>query len=91
MTIKSVVLNDPEQNWCLGHTGKTYLVYALKGGNLNIDLKEESGINFKAKWLNPQNGELQNANGGIVTGGNTLTFNTPDTNDWLLWLSSSAK
>lgn len=91
MTIKSIVLNDPEQNLCLGHSGKTYLVYALKGGNFNIDLKEESGISFKAKWLNPKNGEIQYANGGIVTGGNTLTFNAPDTNDWLLWLSSSAR
>ena len=89
MTIKSIVLNNTEQNWCLGQSGKNYLVYALKGGNINIDLKEESGISFKAIWVNPQNGEIQNANGGVVIGGDTLTLNAPNTNDWLLWLSSS--
>ena len=86
MTIKSIVINNTEQNWCLGHTGRGYLIYALKGGELQVNLSQESGNRFKSIWVNPRTGEIQNANGGKVTGGKVITIKAPDANDWLLWL-----
>jgi len=67
----------------------TYLVYASEGGEVDIDLKDESGIAFKSYWMNPRNGNIHVASERILKGGNSIKFGTPDNNDWLLWLTSS--
>ena len=87
LKIKSIVQNNKERNWCLGNTGKTYLIYAMKGGTVKLNLCEAGGLTYNAKWVDLVNGKILNANGGKVSGGEMVTFNAPDTSDWFLWLS----
>jgi len=75
---------DPRRNWCLADTGKSYLVYALQGGEIRLDLKGGKG-SYQARWLDPRGGSLTGA--GTVQGGGTVTFHAPGPDDWALWLS----
>jgi hypothetical protein len=79
------LVNTPLSNWCLAESGQTYLVYALNGGQVDLDLTGTSGT-FTAKWFDPRTGNLTDANGGSVSGGTVVTFNAPDSNDWALYL-----
>ena len=86
---KDLVQNSPDHNWCLAETGKTYLVYALEGGTIELDLRSVSGT-FRAQWLDPSSGDLSDANGGQVQGGTVVTFTAPvrsGSNDWALYLT----
>ena len=87
LKIKSIVQNNTDRNWCLGNTGRTYLIYMMKGGAVKLNLCEAGGLTFNAKWVDLVNGKILNANGGKVSGGGMVTFNAPDTSDWFLWLS----
>jgi len=89
MKPQNLLRSSPERNWCLAETNKTYLVYALKGGRIQLDLSAASG-RFTSKWFNPRTGQLSDANGGFVAAGKTVTFNAPDRSDWALWLSARA-
>lgn len=85
-----VVENEPEHNWALVEPGQNYLIYALQGGGLQINLLPCKGKIFFAEWLNPRNGELSEA--GFVKGGQIVSINAPDNStDWALWLSLSGK
>jgi len=90
MKPQDLTLNNPERNWCLADANKTYLVYALKGGRIQLDLSAASGT-FTARWFNPRTGELSDAGRGSVAAGKTVTFNAPDHSDWVLWLSRDGK
>jgi len=80
-----IVLDAPECNWCLADSGRNYLVYALRGGPIRLDLTKAQG-NFKAKWLDPRSGALTNA--GSLEAGSVAAFNAPDNRDWALWLTA---
>jgi hypothetical protein len=81
-----LVRNDPDHNWCLGRAGEMYLVYALAGGSVTLDLSKATGI-FRAKWFDPRTGTLQvDATQGTVRSGKVSTFAAPGAEDWVLWL-----
>ncbi len=80
-----LLLDHPDRNWCLAATDRAFLIYALRGGGFRMDLSEAKGA-FRARWLNPRSGQLWDANGGTVEGGETVSFDSPDRNAWALWL-----
>ncbi|MHC4441977.1 MAG: DUF6298 domain-containing protein [Planctomycetota bacterium] len=86
MVPQNLVLNNRKNNWCLAESNQAYLVYALRGGQVRIDLSRVSGT-FVAKWFDPRTGALLDASGGVVKGGGIIDFIAPDSNDWALWLS----
>lgn len=83
-----LVLDNQDRIWCLADPGKTYLVYALQGGEIRLNLQAAQG-DFEAKWLNPRTGEL--LDGGELKGGGILSFKAPDGQDWTLYLVQSGK
>ena len=82
------VVTDPKRNWCLSEPGRTYLVYALKGGRFRLDLSNAPGT-FFAGWLDPRTGLLASASGDTVAGDRVLAFNPPDSTDWALLLRTA--
>jgi hypothetical protein len=88
LEIKSIVQINTDRNWCLGQTGKIYLVYMMNGGAVKLNLSEASGVDFDARWVDPENERILNANVRKVSGGEMVTFNAPDSSDWFLWLSN---
>ena len=78
------LVNNPQDNWCLAEPGHTYLVYALHGGSIDLDLTAAAGKTLRAQWFNPRTGSLTPAHTGQVAGGATASFSAPDTNDWAL-------
>jgi len=83
-----VVVDAPENTWCLGTRGKCYLVYALHGGSFRLDLSGDA-TRFKGVWLDPRSGQLRPASDGPVRGGDTRIFSAPDARDWALWLQAA--
>jgi len=82
-----VVQNDPDHNWCLGQVGKAYLVYALEGGAVTLDLSKVKG-KYLAKWFDPRTGLLQaDAKQAKVSGGKVITLTAPSAEDWVLWIN----
>lgn len=84
-----LVLNDTARTWCLSAPNQAYLVYALKGGRIDLDLAGVSG-EFEAKWLNPRNGAITDANGGSIAARGAVSFQAPSHDDWALWLHKTA-
>jgi len=81
-----VVQNDPDHNWCLGEAGKSYLIYALAGGPVTVDLSGATGT-FEATWFDPRTGSLRlDAAQPTVPGGKVATLTAPGADDWALWL-----
>ncbi|MDC0936413.1 DUF6298 domain-containing protein [Pirellulales bacterium] len=74
--------------WCLADPKDTYLVYALAGGPIQLDLSTAAS-SFDARWFNPRTGKLYDAHEGPVTGGAVVRFTAPDQKDWGLWLRKS--
>ncbi len=74
----------PENNWCLANPGESYLLYALYGGEVQLDLAQAKG-KFELTWFNPRTGEVKAAE-KPVKGGKHLTLNCPDDQDWVIWL-----
>ncbi|MBF0432611.1 MAG: T9SS type A sorting domain-containing protein [Fibrobacteria bacterium] len=75
--------------WCLADSGVNYLVYSLHGKNIQLDLTDDSA-EFDAKWLDPRTGNLSEANGGMITGGDVVIFDPPSNEDWALWLNNKS-
>ncbi len=89
MAPQDSMVSNPENNFCLGDKGNTYLVYLMAGGTVELDLKAVSG-EFKAQWFDPRNGTLRDAApNAIVKGGRTAAFTAPTTDDWVLWLTGT--
>ncbi len=80
------LVKPSEGIWCLADRGKTYLVYALHGGEFQLDLTGAEGT-YQVRWLDPREGSLTDA--GTVRGGQELTFHAPGAEDWALWLARS--
>lgn len=79
---------DHENVFCLGDPGKVYLVYALNGGTVRLDLTAASG-EFAVKWFDPRTGALSNGQGGPVRGGAPVELSAPDREDWIAWLTTA--
>jgi hypothetical protein len=83
----NIVQDNEDHTWCLAEKGKEYLVFALRGGALPIDLVAAPGQKFRAQWFDPRSGALSPA--GLVTGGSTVSFTCPNDHCWALWLSAT--
>ena len=71
------------RTYVLAEPGRQYVAYAAVGGTFSLNL---AAGDYYAYQYNPRTGEtapLPN-----VTGGATQTFTMPDTNDWVLHLST---
>jgi len=85
-----IVVNKPEQNWCLGKKGLLYLLYMLKGGSVKLNLTFDTET-YRVQWFNPANGNLLEDKNSLRKAGKTMNFTAPDENDWLLWLEKTKK
>jgi len=84
----AVAGDDENRHWRLIERGQQYLVFAPQGGSIRVDLSEAPGRRFKAQWFDPRNGDLSPADDGVVSGGRTVSFASPDDRCWTLWLSA---
>jgi len=84
------VVEDPHDgNWCLADSGAEYLVFALHGGLLRLDLSAAPERSFEARWFDPRNGRLSPAGTGSASGGRSVSLTAPDGRCWVLWLRAT--
>ena len=81
------VRDNKDRIWCLAERGREYLVFALRGGSVTIDLGDAPGQQFQTQWFDPRSGELSPA--GVATGGGTVSFACPDDCCRALWLHAT--
>ena len=70
---------------CLADVGKDYVAYSLDGAEFSLDLTKAQG-KLKASWLNPRTGERSKETN--IEGGASRSFTPPDTNDWVIYVTS---
>lgn len=68
----------------LADPGSQYVVYLKNGGSIRVDLSGFTG-SLNVSWYNPRNGTTTQS--GTTSAGGWRTFNAPDSNDWVLYLS----
>lgn len=68
----------------LADPGSQYVVYLKTGGSIRVDLSGFTG-SLNVSWYNPRTGVTTQA--GTTSAGGWRTFNAPDANDWVLYLS----
>jgi uncharacterized protein DUF6298/collagenase-like protein with putative collagen-binding domain len=73
-------------SWCLAEAGQNYLIFALKSGRVELDLTGTPGVSYAARWFDPRSGTLEPAQPGVVKGGKTITFKSPDQQSRVLWV-----
>jgi len=61
-----------DDQYVLAESGRSYLVYAVSGEKIQLDLTEAEGT-FTARWLDPRNGEVVLIDDS-VTGGEKVEF-----------------
>lgn len=66
---------------CLAQPGETYVVYAVSGGDVRVDLKNVKGT-LTARWFDPRTGEW--ARTVSVAGGEERVLSAPGSEDWVL-------
>lgn len=78
-----------DEAYCFALKGKTYLIYLKNGGSAIVNLSEEDGKVFRAKWINPRTGE-ESPLEKVVKGARFDTGPPPEspTKDWLILLQS---
>jgi len=77
--------------WCLAQEGRQYLVLALQGNSVTVDLSGTSSKRFRAQWFDPRTGDLSPARNALVTGDGKVSFATPDDYWHVLWLSAAGQ
>ncbi|MBN2272684.1 MAG: hypothetical protein JXN61_18870, partial [Sedimentisphaerales bacterium] len=81
----NIVATNKENNWSLAGEDDC-LIFALRGGRIDLDLSKIPKGPYSAKWFDPRNGALTPADpAGIITG-KRVSFETPDRRCWVLWL-----
>jgi hypothetical protein len=88
MRPKDVVLTDKHKTWCLTDETKNYLIFALEGGPIDLDLSQAPKVSFEANWLNPETGKLTPAADTGIIPAPKASFNTPNNKPWALWLKA---
>ncbi len=83
-----IVSGESQSVWCIGKPGASYLLYSMHGGRLKVDLRGTTG-RFNASWIDPRNGKLTPLTpSDTIEAGKILTFDTPDSEDWALWIKA---
>ncbi len=85
MKPSELVKGSGKRTWCLADPGHAYLVYALDGGRIQLDLSDARHA-LHAKWFDPRGGKLSDAGSAPVAPHRTASFQVPDDRDWVLWL-----
>ena len=80
-----------DDHWCLAEENQQYLVFAPEGGRITVDLSGVGERQLQAQWFDPRDGDLSLANGGVVKGRRTVSFDAPDNRSWVLWLDAADK
>jgi len=88
MKPSAVVKGSGKRTWCLASPGHTYLVYALAGGRIQLDLADAKRA-LHAQWFDPRGGKLSDAGSTSVAPRHTTIFQAPDDRDWVLWLKDT--
>ena len=68
----------------LADPGRDYLVFALNGGSLSLDLSDHTET-FTAAWVDPKTGRL--SPDGEVRGGKVIEWKNPANRPAVLWLT----
>lgn len=68
----------------LADIGNLYVIYTPKGGKITVNLTDAKG-DLTVKWFDPRNGEFKEI--GVISGKGIQEFNTPDENDWVLYIN----
>ena len=84
-----IVLLNRESNWCLADNGENYLVFALNGGRIDLDLSTVEKTPFTVKLFNPRNGNLISAGTSKIIENGKMSFDAPNGECWVLWLSTN--
>lgn len=84
-----IVLHNRDSNWCLADEGENYLVFALKGGRIELDMSKAQKASFTAKLFNPRNGNLIPADTRKIIDDSKISFDAPEGECRVLWLSKS--
>lgn len=71
---------------CLAETGKRYVIYMPRPGNVSISLAPG---NYQARWFNPRTGQWTEA--PVASGPRWLPPQPADDGDWVLLLRHDAK
>ena len=71
-------------DWALTEEEKQYLVYAMSGGAIQLDLTNASGT-FAVRWIDPRSGAMHAA--ADVDGGKASDFKSPGSGPAVLWLT----
>jgi len=87
MTPADVVCSNGARAWCLADRGQDYLFFAPAGGSLHVDLSDVGRKRFEARWFDPRSGKLTPADDSCVSASPSLSFEAPDNQCWVLWLS----
>jgi len=95
MNPSQLVLDRPQENWCLATEDRSILlVYALAGGEFRLDLRSGRKGVYQAQWFDPRNGELVPAAGvsdNVISSGDIVHFKAPGINDRALLLKRVTK
>jgi len=79
-----VVCNEDLSNgYCFAEKGETYVLYLENGGSATLELGPFLGL-FSTQWLNPRTGDR--FNGNMIDGGETVTLEAADPNDWVVYI-----
>jgi hypothetical protein len=69
--------------------GENNLVFALKGGRIDLDPSKAQKASFTVKSFNLRNGNLIPADTGKIIDDSKISFDAPDGDCRILWLSKS--
>ncbi len=70
--------------WALAEANRQYLVYAISGGAIRLDLSKAAGT-FEVRWVDPGSGALHPA--PDIEGGKISEFQSPTSGRAVLWLN----
>ncbi len=70
--------------YCLAKVGEEYVCYFPSGGSKTVNL---AAATYRGEWWNPRTGAFYGVSSFAHAGGNR-SFSTPDTNDWVLHVTT---
>jgi hypothetical protein len=88
MRPSDVVRTHQDTSWCMARPGDAYMVYAMNGDSIEIDLARDRA-SFAVSWLDTSTGTLQKLT-ERVTGGRAVTLSPPaagTSRPWVAWLT----
>lgn len=91
LAASDLVRSPRESAWCAARPGEAYLVYAIDGSGVQLDLHDAAG-RYTVAWLDTGTGMLLGA--GVVTAGSLVTLTPPAAvagRPTAAWLSRTAR